>query len=156
VSVCEPWLDTSSAVRPLLMAGDRAAPRGPRYIGAMAVRCELCDKLSPERSIRCDCGYDFRTGEVTAASEGAERKFEVARRRIGRDLVIGSLVIGGLGLVIGGFLSPFYEFAAFIALGSWLLAVAGTVGASLGSMPSSRQLRHAKARKELPAARVVK
>jgi hypothetical protein len=155
VSVREPWLDTSSAVRPLLMAGDRAAPRGPRYIGAMRVRCELCDKLSSKRSIRCDCGYDFRTGEVTAAIEGAEREFEVARRRIRRGLVIGGLVIGGLGLVIGGFLSPFYEFAALIALASWLLGVAGAVGAALGSMPPSRQLRHAKARKQLPAARVV-
>lgn len=119
----------------------------------MMVRCELCDKLSSERSIRCDCGYDFRTGEVTAAIEGAER--EVARRRIGRGLVIGGLVIGGLGLVIGGFLSPFYEFAALIALASWLLGVAGAVGGALGSMTPSRQLRHAKARKELPAARVV-
>ncbi len=54
----------------------------------MVVRCELCDELSSERSIRCDCGYDFRTGEVTAAVEGAEREFEVARRRIGRGLVI--------------------------------------------------------------------
>ena len=124
----------------------------------MAVRCELCGNLSPDCSIQCDCGPDPRTGEVTAAIEGAEREFEVARRRIGRGLVIGGLVIGGLGLVIGGFLSAFYEFAALIALASWLLVVAaaiGFVGVFLGSMTPSRQLRHAKARKELPVARVV-
>jgi hypothetical protein len=41
------------------------------------MRCELCDNLSSERSIRWDCGYDFRTSKVTAAIEGAERELEV-------------------------------------------------------------------------------
>jgi len=45
--------------------------------------------------------------------------------------------------------------AALIALASWLLGVACAVGGALGSMPPSRQLRHAKARKQLPVARVI-
>src|SRR5262245_58426232 len=126
----------------------------------MAVQCALCDKLSPESSIRCDCGYDFRTGEMTAAIEGAKRELEVARRRIGRGIT--TLVAMPITLVIGGLLIfyPLRAFAALIVivLASLLLAVAGAVGlvgGIRGSMTASRRLRQAKARKELPAARVV-
>jgi hypothetical protein len=125
----------------------------------MAVRCQLCGKLSPERSIRCDCGYDFRTGEMTAAIEGAECELEVAQRRIGRG--IAALVAIPVALAIGGLL--IYSFDALAALivlvlAPCLLAVAGAVGlvgGIRGSMTASRRLRQAKVRKELPAARVV-
>jgi len=125
----------------------------------MTVRCQLCGKLSPERSIHCDCGYDFRTGEITAAIEGAECALEVAQRQIGWG--IAALVAIPGALLIGGFLLyPFHALAAFVVsvLAPCLLAVAGAVslvGGIGGRMTASRRLRQAKARKKLPAARVV-
>jgi hypothetical protein len=90
--------------------------------------------------------------------EVAERKFRFAQRRIGRG--IAALVAMPVVLVTGGLLIyPVHAFAALIViLASWLLAVAGAVGlvgGIRGSMTASRQLRQAKARKELPTARVV-
>lgn len=138
--------------------GDRLPPVPTAAIGRQLSRRSApsqVDRAIGRQLGRRVCRPRRQPARSRPSRPGGVREFEVARCRIGRGLVIGGLVIGGLGLVIGGFLSPFYEFAALIALASWLLGVAGAVGAALGSMRPSRQLRHAKACKELPAARVV-
>lgn len=131
----------------------------------MARRCQICGKLSPTQSQRCDCGYDFVTGEVGGAIE---------RANIDSQLAVTGIVGGGgmiaagvLGAVLGGALAWWLALEGFAVL-AWGLGCAGSVSlviavvglvkmvkATAAQREAARRGRTAEDRKALPEARAL-
>jgi hypothetical protein len=130
------------------------------YTRPVAIRCELCGRVSPDRSALCECGYDFRTGEVNAAITLAEREVDLAQRSIGRGIWLlcaapVSLLIG-VGIAIeAGTLVPLVPIV-LVALACGIGGLASLASGAADRVRSGRTLRQAKERKQLPAARTVR
>lgn len=56
------------------------------------MECPRCRLLNPPEAERCDCGYDFKTGEIKS-SYLTERDTRWLRRRISWVPIIGFLVM---------------------------------------------------------------
>jgi hypothetical protein len=138
----------------------------------MAQRCEICGKLSPTRSQRCECGYDFVTREVDAALDRAGLDSQKAISGIA--LGVGLLVAGAFGIalvfayfawrqaVYGQFLVfnaswPSYAgaFAGVLALTAALTGVVKIVKATAAQRNAARRSRTAQDRQRLPQARTL-
>ena len=68
-----------------------------------SVQCPRCGVYHPESAQRCDCGYDFTSGEVKASdllTEADRQSSKLKRRSISRMLL--------LTVVTGGFYYPFW------------------------------------------------
>src|SRR5262249_35192653 len=91
----------------------------------MAVCCELCARLSPDGSLRCDCGYEGATGDVDASIIVAGRQRREARDKITRGVV--AVFVGGLGVLTCGVL--LWMHALFAAIpATFVLAALGVAG----------------------------
>jgi hypothetical protein len=132
----------------------------------VALRCDICGRSSPDRSLRCECGYDFATGEVTRAIELASDDKSRAMTKIGKGVAM--TLGGGLGVIVLGALAVICTFAGaavpaiVFGTASWLSAVgciAGLVRAVAGVRDRARAARlldTAEAKRALPEARVVR
>ncbi len=68
-----------------------------------SVQCPRCGVYHPESAQRCDCGYDFASGEVKASNlltEADRQSSKLKRRSISRMVL--------LTVVTGGFYYPFW------------------------------------------------
>jgi len=129
----------------------------------MALTCELCGRKSPDRSARCECGYEFATGSVGTSVESAIAD----RGRVNVRVAFGmaAMVVGVLGAwsIPQLFAHLDSDLAAitlwllrfvFIALG--LTGLVYALFSLRGSARTRRILRAARARRQdLPEARLV-
>ena len=138
----------------------------------MAQRCEICGLLSPTRSQRCECGYDFGTRDVSAALDRAS--LDSQKAITGIALGVSLLVVGAIGvaIVIAYFAWRLREYgrllvftatwasygAAFAAVLSLIVAVTGLVKivrATHAQRNAARRSKTAEDRQSLPRARVL-
>jgi hypothetical protein len=71
-----------------------------------AVECPKCGLVNPDNALRCDCGYDFATGQIEESYlEEAGQSTDIARanKRIKQAWIVG--VIGGVITLIATLLS---------------------------------------------------
>jgi len=120
----------------------------------MAVRCARCGMLSPDRSQRCDCGYDFVTSEMGPPHESVARARAAATRHLvrGGALLAGALPFASLMLYLGMVTSSLIP----LMLGGLGLIV-GVVGGATSLVTGVHQRRQLRAGPghALPAARIV-
>ena len=127
----------------------------------MALRCVLCGRLSPDRSARCECGYDFKTGELdeSVALERSLQRKRAAGSHFGRGIVLLALI--PVATVLFGALCVVFDTVAPAIIGAlvdFLLAAGGvmSLGAGVASrVGARRELQTVRERRQLPEARVV-
>ena len=63
--------------------------------------CPKCELVSPDDTIRCDCGYDFRGGSLDSRSRIKKLSREIVKGVLGIAAVVWILTpIRGFGLVV--------------------------------------------------------
>jgi hypothetical protein len=125
----------------------------------VARRCEICGRVSPDRSQRCECGFDFITKDATQSLDVVERRRQESQSKIGRAIM---LIVAAPACVVAGWslsttlASPIPAYvgsaSAVLLVGAGVIRIGVAVRAS---QRASSQLRAAKAKRTLPAARVV-
>jgi hypothetical protein len=128
----------------------------------MAIRCDVCGRASPNGSVRCDCGFEFATGNATASVALAHGDRGRALNRIA--LGAGAIVLGWGGAIAipVAFAHPSQD---LVAIALWLLAFVlaalGVAGVALvlrglrDLARAARLLRAAGRHRAMPEARVV-
>ena len=128
----------------------------------MAIRCAMCGRASPDRSVRCECGFEFATGSIGSAVEEAHAERGHRWRRIGGG--VAAMIVGWAGAAAIPRLFAHSE-SDGVAIGAWLvryvlvaLGLSGLVFALFalrGGARSRRILRAAKQRGTIPEARAI-
>lgn len=121
--------------------------------------CPVCERLSPDRSRVCECGYDFITRDAGTAIVRAnlEREEAGAIRSRGIALLVVAPLTACLG-VLSVFVSVYLT--ALILMGILpVQLLAGVAWAAHGGMQSRRarkRLGYADSLRKLPEARLLK
>jgi hypothetical protein len=131
----------------------------------VAERCEICGRSAREPRPRCECGYDFTTGDVGAALVAAQNANTLASARMSKAMLAafaglpGSLALGLSSIVLlfkdHGLLAALVAVAALVAA---IMGVGGLLGAVVAGHDMRRATRMIEAAqtRRLPPARVVK
>jgi hypothetical protein len=72
-------------------------------------KCPRCGLLSPERSVRCECGFHFDIDDAAAALREHERWRESARHHL----------FAGLGLMMMGVVTSIVSYLAAVEKGGY-------------------------------------
>jgi hypothetical protein len=122
----------------------------------MALRCLACGRVSPNRSQRCECGFDFATHEMGPVTSQIVLRRKEATARIVR----GSLILAGVPVVDA--LALFVAFTLgtgvpiIVAAIASIVGVIGGVGTIVDGVRAKNQLPETVPRRQLPIARLVR
>src|SRR5258708_22569148 len=129
----------------------------------MALRCAMCGRASPDRSVRCECGFEFATGDIGSAVEDARGERGRGRRRIASG--VAAMIVGWAGAAAVPRLFAHSE-SDGVAITAWLLrcvfvafGLARLVSALFALRARARPpriLRAAKQRGSIPEARAIR
>ena len=106
----------------------------------------MCRLVNPDRAIRCDCGYEFGQ-EIDSALEQLSHQQGVGWGTLFVGITIATLSLAVIAVGAAQGLVP---------TGGFLAAAGLVVGGSRKVVVSRRSIRELEAKKQLPAARVVK